>query len=318
MQKCDYLKTDKRHFIQFNMWKNCRNHCEFCFNRGCRLSDDNDKLDIVHFVRDKLNDKSIEDYNEIGFIGGEFFDDQLDSVVVKQEFYKMFDDCQRLRQNRTLSKICIATSLVFDINKHMLDFIQRLKQLDLLDITLFCTSYDSKYRFHSDNDLKLWQQNMKILSSLVLNKVHTEMIVSGFFIDAVMSGSLDLLDFCDKYKTSIDFIEPTFIDYFDDIPATIKQLPDFFPMRQQFIKFVKEYALNKKIIDIDRFLSIKLRSDTSYYQLEDKSWVVLDNRWRNGIRRIDKYGKCKKIVSYCDSDASMIDDLEILKISSGV
>ena len=75
MQKCDYLKTDKRHFIQFNMWKNCKNHCEFCFNRGCRLSDDNDKLDIVHFVRDKLNDKSIEDYNEIGFIGGEFFDD---------------------------------------------------------------------------------------------------------------------------------------------------------------------------------------------------------------------------------------------------
>ena len=48
------------------------------------------------------------------------------------------------------------------------------------------------------------------------------MIVSGFFIDAVMNGSLDLLDFCDKYKTSIDFIEPTFIDYFDDIPATIK------------------------------------------------------------------------------------------------
>lgn len=318
MQICEYLKTDKRHFIQFNMWKNCRNHCEFCFNRGYKLSTDNDKLEIIKFVQNKLEDRKILNYNEIGFIGGEFFDDQLNSYEVKNKFYKLFEQCKKLKDSGTLDKICVATSLVFDINAHLLDFIQYLKKLDLLNITLFCTSYDCKYRFHSENDLKTWQKNMKLLSKLVPNKVHTEMIVSGFFIDSVMSKKLDLLDFCNKYHTSIDFIEPTFIDYFDDMPATIKQLPDFFPRRQQFIDFVKEYALNKKIIDINRFLSIKLRSDTSYYQLENKSWTVLDDRWKNGIRRIDKHGKCKRIVSYSDSDTSMIDDLEILKMSSGI
>ena len=150
------------------------------------------------------------------------------------------------------------------------------------------------------------------MKSLVKNPVHTEIIVTQFFIDDVMSQKLDLIEFSKKYGTWIDFIEPTFIDYFESRKASIEALPDFFPKRASFLAFVKEYGLEKKIIDIESFLSIRLRSDTSYYKLASGKWTKIDARWENGIRRIDKDGNAKEIFSYCDSDKKMTDDVLLL------
>lgn len=90
----------------------------------------------------------------------------------------------------------------------------------------------------------------------------------------------------------------------------IQALPDFFPKRNDFIKFVKEYS-DKGIIDINSFLSIKLRSDTSYYDLCGK-WVKLDNRWNTNVRRILKNEQIMPVKSYSDSEALMLKDIEIL------
>ena len=72
-------------------------------------------------------------------------------------------------------------------------------------------------------------------------------------------------------------------------------------------------CIDKKIIDINSFLSIKLRSDTSYYMLATGEWIKIDNRWQNGIRRIDKYGNAKEIFSYVDSDKKMTDDIDLMR-----
>lgn len=305
-----------RRFIQYNLWKNCRNGCEFCFNRGGRTSTVEDQLEILDFVIEKLNSQETDSYNELGFIGGEFFDNQLDDDCVKQKFYQLFDICAEKYRQHKIDKVCVATSLIFDASIHLIPFIQYIDNLGLSDIVLFCTSYDTKYRFHSDEDLAVWCKNMTQLRPLLKNDIHTEMIVSSFFIDDVQSGKLNLNKFCSDFQTSIDFIEPTFIDFYETKENTLKLLSDFFPTRKKFINFVKELCFEKQIIDIDRFLTIKLRSDTSYYQLCDKSWVKIDNRWQTDVRRIGKDGKPKQIYSYSDSDKKMTDD--ILLLSQGV
>lgn len=312
MQSSNYIKTAGRRFIQYNLWKNCNNNCEFCFNRGGTLSNTKDKIDILNFVIEKLNSIETDNYNEIGFIGGEFFDNQLNNNIVKEKFYELFRICADKYKNHKITKLYIATSLIFNINTYLIPFIQFLNSLNLLPITLFCTSYDTKYRFHSNLDLELWQNNMIELQKYLKNKIHTEIIVSDFFIDAVQSGNLNLLEFVNKFNTSIDFIEPTFIDYYETKENTLKLLKDFFPTRKKFLNFVKEMCFEKNIINIDSFLSIKLRSDTSYYQLADKSWVKIDNRWQSDVRRIDKFGKPKEIYSYSDSDKKMTDDILLL------
>ena len=300
---------NKRRFIQYNLWKNCNNGCEFCFNRGCHRASTEEMKEILQFVTQKLKSSETDSYDEIGFIGGEIFDDQLDDVTVKKMFYDMFMICKDKIKARKLKKICIATSLVFDITKHLIPFVDFISSIGIEPYVLFCTSYDIKYRFHTNEALKLWEQNMIKLGSLSTNQVHTEMIVTQFLIDAIFAQKFDLTSFSHEFNTSIDFIEPTFIDFFKSRFDSIQALPDFFPKRSSFLHFLQILAIQKGVIDIDRFLSIQLRSDTSYYKLESGEWIKIDNRWENGIRRIGKDGNFKQIFSYSDSDASMTDDV---------
>ena len=308
----DYLKTDGRRFIQYNMWKNCNNGCDFCFNRGYKKSTVEEQLGILEFTKNRLLDEESREYNEIGFIGGEFFDNQIDDERVCNGFYELFDICKNKRERGELDKICVATSLIFDTERHLKPFIRYLKDIGILDMTLFCTSYDTKYRFHTEEQLRTWEYNMKDIRKMLDNRIHTEIIVSQFFIDDVESGKFSIPRFQEEFDTSIDYIEPTFIDYFNSREDSIRELPDFFPRRKSFIDFVRKHCLELGEIDISRFLSIKLRSDTSYYQLASGEWIKIDDRWRKGIRRIDKNGDTKTIFSYSDSDRCMTEDVLIL------
>lgn len=304
-----------RKFIQFNMWKNCNNNCRFCFNRGQKKSDTLDKLEILRFVKNKLLHEDILQFNEIGFIGGEFFDIELDDEQIKTKFYELFNICKTLYDNGTLEKICIATHLIYDINIHLIPFIKFLKEINLFDITLFCTSYDTVYRFKNTKDCELWKSNMLYISKNFNTKIHTEVIITKNLIEQIESNIFDILEFEKTYNTKIDFIEPTFIEYFSSKAETLNKLPDFFPSRSQFIDFIYKYAINLKIIDLQRFLSIKLRSDRSYYKLDSGKWIQIDNRWTTGVRRVDKNGIPQLVYSYSDSDKNMIDDVEELRSS---
>ena len=107
-----------RNFIQYELWKDCSNACKFCFNRG---QQDLDKIESLNFVIDKLDDEELNDYNEIGFIGGEFFDTQLDNKEVRTLFYKLIDKCIDKIKSNKIDKLYITTALLFDMNKHKLD-----------------------------------------------------------------------------------------------------------------------------------------------------------------------------------------------------
>ena len=70
-------------FLQFNLWKDCNNNCEFCFYRGHKLLSNEKKISSINFVKERLLDLEESDfYNEIGFIGGEFFDNQIEDESV--------------------------------------------------------------------------------------------------------------------------------------------------------------------------------------------------------------------------------------------
>ncbi len=61
----------------------------------------------------------------------------------------MFEECKKKIDAKKLDKVCVATSLVFDINKHLVPFIRFIDELGISNKVLFCTSYDTKYRFHT-------------------------------------------------------------------------------------------------------------------------------------------------------------------------
>ena len=144
----------------------------------------------------------------------------------------------------------------------MFQFLDYLQKLEILKNCLLCTSYDLKYRFHGDSDKNLWEENMLVIhNSFPDLRIHTEMIATGFFMQAVIDGTFDIANFCKKFHTTIDYIEPGSGFYYYDKAACAKDMPDFFPTKDQAIKFIKKAILTNKVIDPNTFLS----SSTHYY-----------------------------------------------------
>ena len=290
-------------FIQFELWKDCRNNCKFCFLRGQK---DHDKEESLDFIKDKLNSSYMDNYNEIGFIGGEIFDNQISDKVIRTKFYDLFHICrEKIRLNK-LDKIYVATALVYDVNEYLIPFIELLIEIDIIDKVLLCTSYDSKYRFRTKKMKDLWESNMKLLHKKYPQlKLHTEIIITQYFIDDVLSGAFSIEEFSNKFNTSIDYIEPTSGLYYLDKKECCKDMPDFFPSLNSFISFMEKTAILSNQIDLSKFLSMDIRSNTAYCTIDDNR-VLIEDRTNSISEFIDhEKNQAKYEIGFIDSDYDM-------------
>lgn len=304
-----------RTFLQFNLWNNCNNGCKFCYNNKLNFSSTEDQIKDLQFINSEL-DRIKDQYDEVGFIGGEFFDDQISNDVVKKLFYEMFE---KLSKSTSLKKLYVATSLMYPIGNYLLEFLDYLSSINLLDKTLLCTSYDLKYRFKSEIDRMIWIRNVRSLKSrkeYSTLKIHVEIIMTQFLMDAINNGSFNPGEFCSSNGVYVDYIEPSCCQGLTK-SEMIKKLPDFFPNRDDFLKFIDDYAIKSNVIRIKDLFNIYLRADTSYYRLKDKSWKVVDHKWVDEVRRVDLDGNNYIVKSYKDCDLSMTEDINELA-DSGV
>lgn len=297
-------------FIQFELWKDCSNGCKFCFNRGQK---DVNKIESLKFVLEKMDSPEMDKYNEIGFIGGEFFDTQLDDNNVKQLFYKLFDKCIDKINNGKLNTIYIATALLFNMEKHLFPLLNYLNQHKVLDKVLLCTSYDLKYRFYTLQRKCIWENNMKLLHKhYPILKLHTETIVSGFFINAILNGEFNITNFCQDFHTNIDFIEPSSGFYYKNKKECMEDIDDFYPTKEQFMKFVQKTIILDKEIDINTFLSPYIRSDKVYYNYNGQRKVIENRRENNMVINSNELN-VEYEYGFLDSNEKMIDIVNELR-----
>ena len=261
-------------FIQFELWKDCNNGCKFCFNKGQPKID---KLKSLLEVKQKILSLDYKDIDGLAFIGGEFFDNQLNNNDIKTEFLELFNVVNGLLEKKDISFCFFTSSLIFDRNKYLIPFLDFLKKSEHLDKYTLCTSYDLKYRFHGDGE-STWKDNMLFLKQNYSElKTHTEMILSGFFIDAVLNNLFNIRQFCDTFNTNVDFLEPESGLFYYDKQEMINDIPDFFPTKKAFIDFLKKEAFINKTIDLNRFLSPELRANTLYFNYNG-NLVKFDHR----------------------------------------
>lgn len=299
-----------RNFIQYELWKDCSNACKFCFNKGQK---DLDKIESLNFVMDKLDDPEVDEYEEIGFIGGEFFDTQLDEPRVKELFYKLFDKCIEKIHSHKIDKLYITTALLFDMNKYLIPFLDYLRDKGVLENVLLCTSFDLKYRFHTEKRRKLWEDNMLKLHQLYPTlRLHTETIVTGFFVNAVLNNEFSISEFCDKFHTHIDYIEAGSGFYYYDKKECAKDMPDFFPTKDNFIKFLYKVAIENKEIDLNTFISPNVRSDKIYCNYNGKRYIMSNRRKSNMTISVEDL-KVKYETGLIDSNEKMLEIVQQLK-----
>lgn len=283
-------------FIQFELWKDCSQHCPFCFNRGQAPVN---KTLSCQYVIEQLEKMKPNDYDYIGLIGGEFFNGEL-----QHHMHNFFTILRRIGELNP-KKIFITTNLLYDIGDYLIPVLKAAdKVLHIRDKIVLCTSWDYEYRFHDQKQKELWFKNMLWLGNHYPEvDLHVEMIMTQHLIDAVLEDKVNFQMFQQVLRCSLDFIEPSSGLYFKGKEDCQKALPGFFPTKSSFIKFLEK---EKDILDLHKLFAMDYRSNELHYHEDGIRSVATDRRLTAGRCQLrDKTRKYE--IGFIDSDTPMRD-----------
>lgn len=271
--------------LQFELWQNCNNHCKFCYLNKNRInSTEQEMLKAMNTTIEILDDMPKE-YNAVGLIGGEFFQGQLSTKVLRDTFIKLLQKLAKLLDGEQISQVWITASLM---QKNLDEIIDILKKsgIDKKKL-LICTSYDTCGRFEN-NDSSIWYSNLKELKQLGYI-LHTQTILTSDFIEEALNTNI--LEKISQYSM-IDFKTPTIFrdDYYDvcfgkenksyrDIVEDNKKnfnTSFFIKDRSMYLKFLQKVYNLFGPMKIKALCSNEVRSDKEYLLSKD---VILDGRW---------------------------------------
>ena len=281
--------------IQYTPWIDCATGCRFCTNRG---QPDIDKVQSLIQILNLLDLPEVDDYDGIGLIGGEFFQNQLNDACVWDLFYSLAD--KLIEKDKAV--YWLATCLIYQPQR-LFDYLSYLAPIQ--SRLLLCTSYDVYERFKNDNARFKWEDNVRLLHQLFPSvRLHTEMIVTEALMQQALDGRMNFEEFMRRFDTSLDFIEPH--TGFQNIEQFKKELPYFLPKRSTFLRFLSEVVAKWDSERIHKFLNPTIRSATIYH-VQNGKLVKIEDRYN---KRLENQAiGIKPVVGYVDSEKSMIDDL---------
>lgn len=305
-------------FIQFYPWWDCGNNCAFCFAKLLKQhkTTKEEQISALDYVLKYLQDiPYISNFEVVGLIGGEFFEDQLNDEEVYAKFLMVINQCITLIEQNIIQKLYLMTHLIYPDNRKLTEVINLFKQHNITKKLLLCTSFDPWGRFHTPSHKQLWWDNVTYVQSLGVD-VHVEMILSQHLIDAVLSGSLDLLDFIEK-DIHIDFLNPQGFVAEDQTSGDTKEetLQHFgahwLPTRASFIKFLA-YLHEYKITNLHDLFTLDKRAQELHFIPQHRVQFRDVETYNENIEEdtILPCGHSDRFSFYTDSDKCMVCDIQ--------
>ena len=318
--------------LQYELWRECNSHCTYC-----TLGNDNNftaeklKLEAMQTAINEIKTLKPGLHDALGFIGGEFFQGQLNTQQVKNKFMELMKVSKDALKNKIVNQVWINASLLIGNQK---DLYEALDIFEHLDGVWVLTSYDSFGRFHSQKMLENWEFHLK--------KIHEEYpeirtnittILTGDFVKKYISHEIDLQLFCDKYKSTLYLKSPV-------LPAHLmnfskqeinNRIGYFFPKRKDFLTFLLSFLNREGKESYENLMSMELKA----YEVRKNENSEIGERNLKFIRdkdtlreffinetgeEVEEPDVCKKghaniYQSYCDSDGCMLcDKLNILNV----
>jgi len=253
-------------FLQFELWKDCNNKCAFCFNDNSVTSAAK-KIDRIAFVRKKLEKHLPKGVDTIGFIGGEFFDGQLETEAL---FASFIDLLNVALEDVSIKKVLITSSLIFrNGNQHLKSVLLRLSNRQKL---MLCTSWDTKYRFHVDGSKQVWEENIRFIHDLFPEiRIHVEICPTQWHIEDVLADKFNIADFERKYNVRVDYTDLNSGFNYRDKYDFQEHVPGFFPKRSTFLKFLHKVYTEGQAKE-DQFLN--------YGNMSTLLWMEVNGKYR--------------------------------------
>ena len=135
--------------LQFELWPDCQNGCQFCYLTGTRrvTTLEEKRANLINTLTSLKDETLIKDYNAVGFIGGDFFQGQIKGL--EPEWYNLIEYTKVLLGQNKIKELWIATSLLKVDLGDLFETFGRFgyDTLDEDQRIILCTSYDTIGRF---------------------------------------------------------------------------------------------------------------------------------------------------------------------------
>ena len=261
--------------LQFEIWNECNNGCLFCFNKYVYRTTVEEKIQTLNLIYSKLtDDEFIKNYNKVAFIGGEFFQGQLNNKSVRKLFFKLIEQIDKLLNANIINGFWVTATL---ISKNQDDLFEMLNSIRKKECIWICTSYDTYGRFHTLDAENAWHDNILKIKD-ISNKifVNSTTILTGQFIDKYINGEFNI-DAFQTYNQCSWYSKPPLLP--DSCCLTKKQYNDkiiqnFFPTRHRFLEFLLKFKLSESEFEYDKLFNTQFRSDV-FIKTADKGRSIL-------------------------------------------
>ena len=229
--------------VQYGVWPNCCNNCDFCLRENRTPVDKNEQIRILRFIRENIKhiDWKKKFSAGISLLGGELY--YIKDEDVQDEFMLLIDDIISNillpnKNNGTISKYSTVTNGIYQPSflYRVIDKIVDKVGIQAIDINF---SYDLKYRYQTLDDEKLTLQNINDFHRRYNYKVGIQMILTQYVIDYINNGKFDLQHFLDEVVpgNNFCFLYPHKVH-------TGKTLSDFNFRRKDFLRFIQHLENN--------------------------------------------------------------------------
>lgn len=310
--------------LQYELWRACNCKCTFCtLGKDNLFTPDNLKLQSLQVAINELSSLGPNVHKVIGFIGGEFFQGQLNTPEIKAAFFKLISITNTLLNKNYIENIWLNASLLIGEQP---DFYETLKLIDKKNKLWILTSYDTLGRFHTQTMFNTWEKHLFKIKKLYPDiNINITSILSSDFIKKYLNDELDLKQIRKKYQASLFFKNPV-KPYSEGIEISCsdlnKVLGDFFPKRDDMLQFFKKFYKQEGLFEYDKLISTDLRADEIRKNYNDNKRRNLKFiRDRNTLHEDEtdlptlnlKCGHNDIYASYCDSDACILCDKKFIR-----
>ena len=236
--------------IQFELWSECNNICEFCFLGTLnRKTPDVLKLSVLEQVLGKIREPDLfNEYDNISLIGGEFFQGQLKSPEVRAKFFELINQINDYLASGQITSSWITATL---IGKNQDDLWDTLNILGDKNLWL-TTSYDTRGRFHTPKAEQNWRKNILLVHEKSPKvKVNATIILTQDLIEKYLRDEFSFIELCNGLETSLFLKQPYLLNTEEQDRTKLShyQIDYLFPKRKDFLRksflYGKLYILYK-------------------------------------------------------------------------
>lgn len=306
--------------MQFELWQECNSLCEYCYlGTSNRCTSNEAKIKSLKNTLEVISDLSIyEEYDTLAYLGGEFFQGQLNTPEVKELFMEVMKKTVWLYDNGYIKNIWIYATMTIGEQQDLYD---TLKLFDNKDGLWILTSYDTKGRFHAPKMEDNWKCHMKNIHNLYpMIKFNITTIITEHFIDRYMNNEFILEDFMKEYHASF-FFKQCGLGAFKDKEEMNKCVPQFFPPRKKFINFLRAFRQRESELNWSKLFNIQYRADNLYRNFDGE--IKMDIRHKDSTSEIETdnpnemlLGPCGHLLvyaAYSDCDGCVICDKQAIE-----